>query len=180
MEGLEEPTLPSDNAARTEVTGTTAGSIANIPGADATGEAGSARVRDQSPPKGRANARHEEFARLQLENLRMQIRLEIQVEERERTERAQQERLPHGGGGMGLQQPGECIQPGTFMIDLRKPAPKHDNKVGSFFTWTKQMTSWAVSNTCEGALKETVNPIVFQGPNAKGRGSWIFSLGERR
>ena len=103
MQSLEGPTLPRDIAARTEVTKTTARSIANIPGADATGEAGSARVRDQSPPEGGANARDEEIARLQLENLRMKIRLEIQAEERERAVRADRERLQHEDVGvMGI------------------------------------------------------------------------------
>ena len=79
--------MPSDNAARTEVTGTTAGSTVSIPGAKTTGEAGSTRVRYQSPPKGGANARDEELARLQLENIQMKIRLEIQAQEREQNSR---------------------------------------------------------------------------------------------
>ena len=48
----------------------------------------------------------------------MKFRLEIQAEDRGCTERAELERLQHGGGGMGLQQPGERIQPGTFVINI--------------------------------------------------------------
>ena len=81
---------------------------------------------------------------------------------------------------MGLQQPGERIQPGTFMIGFGKPAPKLNDKVGSLFTWTKQMTSWGVSNTCEGAFKKTENPIVFQGPNAKSREGLDFQFGREK
>ena len=62
------PPLPSNSAARTEVTGAAAGSIANIPGAEATDDAGSARVRYQSPPEGGPNTRDEEIARLQMES----------------------------------------------------------------------------------------------------------------
>ena len=55
------------------------------------------------------------------------------------------------------------------MIGLGKPAPTLNDNGGSFFTRTKQMTSWVVSNTCESAFKETDVPIVFQGPNALSR-----------
>ena len=106
----------------------------------------------------------------------MKNRLEIQAEERERTERAEQERLRHGGGGMGLQQSGERIQPSIFMIGLTL---KLIDKVGSFCTWTKQMPSWAVSNTCESAFKETEHPIVFQDPNAKSREELDFQFGRK-
>ena len=47
------------------------------------------------------------------------------------------------------------------MIRLRMPAPKLNYKVGSHFTRKLQMTSWAVSNACEGAFNETENPIVL-------------------
>ena len=77
MQGLEGPTLPSDNAARAEVTGTAAESMGNIPGAEATGETDSATVSYQSPPEGGANARDEEPARLQLENLQMKFALKF-------------------------------------------------------------------------------------------------------
>ena len=63
MQDIEGPTLPRDNAVRTKVTGTAAGSMVSIPGAATTGEAGSARVRYQSRPEGGANARKEELAR---------------------------------------------------------------------------------------------------------------------
>lgn len=70
---------------------------------------------------------------------------------------------------MGLQQHGERLRPGTFVIGLGNPTRKLNDKLGSFFTWTKHITSLAVSNTCESAFKETENRIVFQGPNAERR-----------
>ena len=66
-------------------------------------------MRDQSPPEGGANAPHKEIVLLQLENLRMKMRVEIHAEEKESTVRAERQRLQHGGGGTGLQQPGEGI-----------------------------------------------------------------------
>ena len=60
---------------------------------------------------------------------------------------------------------------------IGKPVPELNDEVGSFFTWTKQMTSWAVSNTCEGAFKETENIVVFQGPKAKSREEFDFQFG---
>ena len=63
------------------------------------------------------------------------------------------------------------------MIGVGKPAPKLNDKVGILFTWTKQMTSWAVSNTCEDAFKQTDNRTVFQGPNAKSKEELGFQCG---
>ena len=123
MDGLEGLPPRGDSAPRTEVRGATAVSSANIPEAEATGEAGRARVRDQSPPEGGANAREDEIARLRLDNLKMQIRLEVQAEERERAERAQQERQRLGGGGMDSQRTQQRSLPGTVIVGYSKPAP---------------------------------------------------------
>ena len=51
-----------------------------------------------------------------------------------------------------------------------KPAPKLENKAGSYFTWSKQFISWAVTNTCDDALTETGDPIILQGPHAMRKG----------
>ena len=61
------------------------------------------------------------------------------------------------------------VCPTRNVYDRCTPAPKLNDKVGILFTWTKQMTSWADSNTCEGAFKETDNRTVIQGPNAKSK-----------
>lgn len=68
---------------------------------------------------------------------------------------------------MRLQQPGERIQAGTFMICFGKPAPKVNGKIGSSFSWAKQRTPWAVSKTCQSTFKETGKSIVSQAPKAK-------------
>ena len=89
MQSREGPILPSDNAARIGVAGATAGSIANMdrlptnPGQRQLVRP-VAQVRGQPPQEGGANARDEEIARLQLENHRTKIRLEVQAEERQR------------------------------------------------------------------------------------------------
>ena len=53
------------------------------------------------------------------------------------------------------------------MVSQNKPAPKLNDKTAGvdYFTWKKQFTSWAFSHSCEDALKETTNPIIFHGPN---------------
>ena len=39
-------------------------------------------------------------------------------------------------------------QPGTFIVGFGKPAPKLENKAGSYFLWSKQFITWGVTNTC--------------------------------
>ena len=55
------------------------------------------------------------------------------------------------------------------MVVFGKPAPNVKDEVDGFSTWTKEMTSWAVPKTSEGALKETDNPTIFQGSNARAK-----------
>ena len=52
-----------------------------------------------------------------------------------------------------------------------KPAPKLENKAGSYFPWSKQFITWAVTSTCDDALTETSDPIILQGPHATSRGA---------
>lgn len=78
--------------------------------------------------------------------------MDLQAQERERTERAQMERPRLGGGGMGTQLSEQRTQSGIFEVGLGKPAPKLDDNIGNFFTWTRQKTYWGVSNTCEDAF----------------------------
>ena len=61
-------------------------------------------------------------------------------------------------------------QPGTFIVGFGKPAPKLEKKAASYFAWSKQFITWAVTNTCDDALTETSDPITLQGPRAKCRG----------
>ena len=61
-------------------------------------------------------------------------------------------------------------QPGMFIVGFGKPAPKLENKAGSYVPWSKQLITWAVTNTCDDALMETSDPIILQGPHAISRG----------
>ena len=108
MQGLEGLTLPTDNAARTEVTGTTAGSMANIPRAESTGEAGSERW-------GTSLRQRAEQTR-EMKNLRAyscrifdQNSLGNPYGERESARESRTGETPARRRGMGLQQPGEHI-----------------------------------------------------------------------
>ena len=110
----------------------------------------------------------EEIAHLLRENLELRIRAEIQAEERDRAERMQERRYQGTGGEMNSSE--QRGQPGMFIVGFGKPAPKLENKAGSYFTWSKQFISWAVTNTCDDALTETGDPIILQGPHAMRKG----------
>ena len=76
----------------------------------------------QPPPEGGTAGRDEEIAHLLRENLKLRIRAEIQVEERDRAERMQERRYQGTGGGMNSSK--QRGQPGTFIVGFGKPAPK--------------------------------------------------------
>ena len=123
----------------------------------------------------------EEFTRIVRENMEIRIRMDVQAEERSRTEKIELERLQLGGG-MGVPVEQRTQQPGSFLIGLRTPPlPKLDNsKTDHILVWKKQFTSWAVTNSCEDALLETTNPIVIQGPNTVSREELVFRHGQAR
>ena len=127
-----------------------------------------ARRRIQPPPEGGTAGRDEEIARLLRENLELRIRAEIEAEERHRAERTQERRYQGTGGEMNSSK--QRGQPGTFIVGFGKPAPKLEKKAASYFAWSKQFITWAVTNTCDDALTETSDPITLQGPRAKCRG----------
>ena len=71
-------------------------------------------------------------------------------------------------------------QPGTFIVGFGKPVPKLESKAGSYFPWSKQFITWAVTNTCDDALTETSDPIILQGPHAMSRGELEFRHGPNK
>ncbi|CAM9184868.1 unnamed protein product, partial [Laminaria digitata] len=128
------------------------------------------RSAERAPTRERWAESRRELETMRRQLLEMRIRMEVQAEERDRTEtvqweRQRLERLQPVGGMVGG--PEQHAQPGTFMVSQNKPAPKLNDKTGGveYFTWKKQFRSWAVSSSCEDALKETTNPIIFHGPN---------------
>ncbi|CAN0239714.1 unnamed protein product, partial [Laminaria digitata] len=133
----------------------------------------SAGAPSEPPPESGGQSTEERLETANRQLLEMRIQMEVQAEERDRSDTIQWERSrldrleglqPAGGVGRG---PEQRAQPGTFMVSTNKPAPKLSDKTAGvdYFTWKKQFTSWAVSHSCEDALKETANPITFHDPH---------------
>ena len=121
-------TTPNNTAAEAAVGASSAGARFEPPpeGGAAGRNGGIACQRQggeiQPPPEGGTAGRDEEIAHLLRENLKLRIRAEIQVEERDRAERMQERRYQGTGGGMNSSK--QRGQPGTFIVGFGKPAPK--------------------------------------------------------
>ena len=105
--------------------------------------------------------------------------MDVQAEEAARTERIELEGLQLGGG-LGVRVEERTRRLGSFVAGQDKPSPKLDRKTGNYFVGKKQFTSWCVINSCEDALMETSNPMVFQGPNYVSNEELVFSHGAGR
>lgn len=169
MKGPEGP-QPRDGTAETEVSRTrraagviATGETANITAAEAAAMANSAGGQNEPPREGGARGRDYEIACQRQQNLEMRIRMDVQAEERTRTERAQLERLHLGSGG-GMNSSEQRGQPGMFLVRFEKPVPKLNSEASSYFPWSKYITAWTVTNTCDDARKETSDPLYSRAP----------------